>query len=69
MDMPVQTKPLWRMPGSQLCCLIGRNRTARKRFALMQAEAWPLFRYAAPTPRRDPIAIKRYKREQRAHNA
>jgi hypothetical protein len=56
------------MPGSQLCCLIGSNRTARKRFALMQSEAWPLFRYAAPAPRHDPIAIKRCKREQRKSN-
>lgn len=58
----------WRMPGSQLCCLIGRNRTARKRFALMQAEAWPLFRYAAPAPRHDPIVAKRRAREQRKNN-
>ncbi len=57
-----------RMPGSQLCCLIGRNRTARKRFALRWFEAWPLWYVHDLKPRTDPIGAKRRAREQRKNN-
>ena len=56
------------IPGSQQCATIGRNRTARKRFARLLAEAWPLFRFAAPKPKHDPIVAKRRAREQRKNN-